>query len=108
MSANPHLEDSAACLLERDASLAASLVGAARRLLAEGRFLDLGALESRIAFLCERIALMPKDEASRFGEFLNSLSGELDALTQDIEARNTLLALERTGGGGAAAYRRLD
>ncbi|CAA6604206.1 hypothetical protein MTBLM1_20328 [Rhodospirillaceae bacterium LM-1] len=103
-----HGADNDANMLERDASLAASLVGAARRLLAEGRFLDLGALESRIAFLCERIAVMPKDEASRFGEFLGSLNGELDALAQDIEARNTLLALERTGGSGAAAYRRLD
>lgn len=95
-------------LLERDASLAASLVSAARRLLAEGRFLDLGALEARISILCGRIAEMPKDEGRRFAEFLGELNGELAALAGEIESRCDLLALERTGGGGMAAYQRLD
>lgn len=93
-------------LLERDASLAADLVGAARRLLAEGRFLDLGALESRISLLCGRIAKMPREEGLRFAEFLEELNGELATLSQEIEARCDLLAVEQ--GGSAAAYRRLD
>jgi hypothetical protein len=92
--------------LERDAGLAASLVSAARRLLAEGRFLDLGALESRIAQLCGAIADLPKSEGKRFAHFLTELNGELEALSREIEDRNTLLALER--GGSASAYRRLD
>ncbi|MBI5120384.1 MAG: hypothetical protein HZA67_05225 [Rhodospirillales bacterium] len=95
-------------LLERDAGLAASLVAAARRLLAEGRFLDLGALEARISQLCGRISGMPQEEGQRFATFLGELNEELDALAREIEARCTLLALERTGGSGTAAYARRD
>jgi hypothetical protein len=101
-SAPVELED----LLERDASQAASLVAAARRLLSEGRFLDLAALEGRIGALCGRIADMPKAEARRFADFLEALDEELAQLAIDIEARHTLLALER--GGTASAYQRLD
>lgn len=95
-------------LLERDAGLAASLVAAARRLLTEGRFLDLGALEARISQLCGRISGMPQEEGQRFAVFLSELNEELDVLAQEIEARCTLLALERTGGAGMTAYARRD
>ncbi|MBF0354509.1 MAG: hypothetical protein HQL43_04650 [Alphaproteobacteria bacterium] len=94
--------------LERDACLAADLVNAARRLLAEGRFLDLGALESRISDLCGRIAGMPKEEGRRFSEFLQEMNAELISLSQEIEARCNVLAIERTAGASTSAYRRLD
>lgn len=94
--------------LEQEASQAASLVMAARRLLSEGRFLDLGALEARVAQFCKHIALLPKDEGGRFADFLDELNGELGALAQDIETRCDRLAVELGGVNANSAYRRLD
>lgn len=95
-------------ILEQEARQAASLVMAARRLLSEGRYLDLAALEGRVAQFCGRVAKLPKAESQRFRDFLDELHEELSGLAQDIESRCDLLAVEVAGGNASHAYRRLD
>lgn len=69
----------------------ANLITGARRLMAEGRQVDLGAMEERITAVGKAFEIAPPETASAFKEHLNALMEALDALEQDLQAHHEAL-----------------
>lgn len=66
---------------------AASLISGARRLMAEGRHVDLSAMEERVRAITQAIAAAP-EVASAYKEHLQTLVGALDILEQDLQTHH--------------------
>ena len=64
---------------------AASLMTGARRLMSEGRTVDLSALEERIKAIHTAVSEAPQGVAQYYAEHLSALMDILDALEQDLE-----------------------
>jgi len=64
-----------------------SLIATARRLLDEGRIVDLKALEDRTRFVCESALQLPAAEAKPLAPALEALMTALDNLTAALTAR---------------------
>lgn len=64
-----------------------SLIGTARRLLDEGRIVDLKALEDRTRFVCESALKLPVAEARPLAPAMETLMAALDDLTAALNAR---------------------
>ena len=73
--------------LGEDLARLASLVLAARRLLAGGTLVDLSAIEPRVRQVCEAVAGLPRDDGRTLVGELQSLIGKLDRLGEDIQDR---------------------
>lgn len=94
-----------------DLEKASSVVATGRRLVAQGRTLDLTALEGKVAAACEAIAALPRDEARAVLPTLEALLAALDALESDLKSQYAA----HLGSGSttpdatraAASYRRL-
>jgi hypothetical protein len=69
-------------------------VDAARRVLADGRAIDLMGLEARVAALCDTIGAQPESAASGYRPRLIALLDEVDRLRDDLEAQRAFLARE--------------
>ena len=70
---------------------AASLISAARRLMGEGRNVDLGALGEHMRAVTLAVQGAPKDIAQGFTEHLEALMAALDALESDLETQHRAL-----------------
>jgi hypothetical protein len=70
---------------------AASLVVGARRLMAEGRSVDLTALEERVRTITSAVQNAPADIQSTYKEHLSVLVEILDTLEHDIEGQHKAL-----------------
>jgi len=75
-----------------------SLIDTARRLLGEGKSVDLAALEEKVETLCRAIRQAPTGEAKKLSEPLATLIDKLDGLAADLTRQHQSL---RAGAGGA-------
>lgn len=66
---------------------AATMVSAARRLLATGTMVDLAALEGKVRFICETITTMDRDEGQIMLPVMEGLLADLDGLESAIRER---------------------
>lgn len=79
------MSESAEHLIREELEKAASLITGARQLMAEGRHVELGAMEDRIRAVTEAIKAAPEDIAANYKDHLIALSEALDALEKDLE-----------------------
>lgn len=85
----------------------ASLVLTARRLVGEGRAVDLHNLEPKVIDACAAAVALPKDEARDVLGDLQSLVGELDHLAHDLSAAwDQILNATADPAAASAAYAR--
>ncbi|MEO5375555.1 MAG: hypothetical protein H7840_15010 [Alphaproteobacteria bacterium] len=63
-----------------------SLIATGRRLLAEGRLVDLSALEGMVKGTCADVATLPDEEARALMFDLQRLYADLEALESDLNA----------------------
>lgn len=66
---------------------AASVVTTAARLSAQGRTVDLSALEHKVAGACQAISTLPREEARDLLPTLDSLLAALDTLENDLKTQ---------------------
>ncbi|EKV26684.1 hypothetical protein C882_2193 [Caenispirillum salinarum AK4] len=81
---------------------AASVVATAARLSAQGRTVDLSALEGKVAGACRAIADLPREEACTLLPTLDALLTALDALEGDLKTHFAAGLGGATSGGAAA------
>ncbi|WP_404384857.1 hypothetical protein [Caenispirillum salinarum] len=81
---------------------AASVVATAARLSAQGRTVDLSALEGKVAGACRAIAGLPREEARTLLPTLDALLAALDALEGDLKTHFAAGLGGATSGGAAA------
>jgi hypothetical protein len=72
----------------------AATVDTARRVLADGRAVDLTGLEERVAALCTAIGAQPEPAAIGYRPRLIALLDDVDRLRSDLEAQRALLVRE--------------
>lgn len=89
---------SAAIQVREELEKAASLVAAARRLLATGTMVDLSALEGKVRFVCETLAAMGREEGQSFRPGMEALIADLDKLAEAIRDRYDPLAGQAPDG----------
>jgi len=77
--------------IRQELEKAASLITGSRRLMAEGRHVDLSAMEERIRAITEAVQAAPPDVAANFKEHLGALLEALDALEHDLQAHHRAL-----------------
>ncbi len=65
-----------------------SLIAGARQLIGEGKNVELSALETRIAALCETIGRMAMEDARQLKEPLAAILGGLDGLEADLRSQH--------------------
>lgn len=73
--------------LRQDLEKAASLVGAARRLLATGTMVDLSALEGKVRHICTQIVHLGREDGQPFRPGMEALIADLDLLAAAIKDR---------------------
>lgn len=77
--------------IREDLEKAASLITGARRLMAEGRHVNLNAVEERVRIITETVQAAPPDVAVAFKEHLEALLDAVDAVERDLEAHHEAL-----------------
>ena len=77
--------------IRQELEKAASLITGARRLMAEGRHVNLNAMEERVRVITESFQAAPEDVALRYKEHLETLLEALDALEKDLTAHHEAL-----------------
>ena len=83
----------------------AELIAKARRLIGEGRRLDLGSIETRIAVLVDTLKWIPAEQGRRFKASLVRLLADMDRLETDVRSQ-FLPTANRIGGLEAYRTRR--
>lgn len=78
-------------IIREELEKTASLVVGARRLMAEGRSVDLNALEERVRTITAAVQSAPATLQSTYKEHLGVLVEILDALERDIEGQHKAL-----------------
>lgn len=71
--------------IQAEIEKAASLVAAARRLLATGTMVDLSALEGKVRLICDGAAEIGPDCGPALLPGMETLMGELDRLARSLE-----------------------
>ncbi|MCW8861059.1 MAG: hypothetical protein OQK07_01390 [Rhodospirillales bacterium] len=85
-----------------------SLIASARRLLAEGKMVDLSSLQGHVGELCTQIAATP-DDNGRMGQTLLEIIAALDSLAKDLVEQNRKLGTAAIGASpmeATAAYKK--
>lgn len=77
--------------IRQELEKAASLISGARRLMAEGRHVDLSAMEERMRAITEAVQAAPPDVAASFKDHLGTLMEALDVLEQELQAHHDAL-----------------
>jgi hypothetical protein len=81
-----------------------SVVATARRLIGEGRLIDLSAMPTRVQTICATVAALPIEQGKLLAPLLERLIAHLDELAAELTARHRSdLATPAQAG---AAYRR--
>ena len=78
-------------IIREELEKAASLISGARRLMAEGRSVDLSAVEDRIRTITTAVQSAPDAVQSTYKEHLTVLLEILDSLQIDLETRHKAL-----------------
>ena len=81
----------AATTIKDELEKTASLITGARRLMAEGRSVDLSALEDRVRTIADAVQKAPADVQDTYKEHLGVLIEILDALENDLESQHKAL-----------------
>lgn len=87
----------------------ASVVAAARRVLSEGRMVDISGLQARVAKLCDAIMERAPNNASSLGHAMESLLADLDRLSDDLTRQFGVISGSGDGSNlqqGLSAYAR--
>jgi len=82
------MSDTGEDTIREELEKAASLISGARRLMAEGRNVDLSAMEERIRAITQAVASAAPEVASDYKEHLQTLMEALDVLEQDLQAHH--------------------
>lgn len=90
MSANK-IPSGVETVIREELEKAASLISGARRLMAEGRSVDLSALEERVRTITDAVQTAPDAVQSAYKEHLGVLLEILDALQSDLERQHKTL-----------------
>lgn len=77
--------------IRQELEKAANLISGARRLMAEGRHVDLSAMEERIRTITEAIQAAPSELASTYKDHLSALLEALDVLDLELKAHHEAL-----------------
>jgi len=77
--------------IRQELAKAANLISGARRLMAEGRQVDLGAMEERVRAVTHAVTHAPADIAAEYKEHLQTLIQALDVLQHDLEIHHKAL-----------------
>lgn len=83
--------DSPEAIIREELAKAASLITASQGLMAEGRSVDLSAIEDRVRIITETVSGAPPDVAASFKDHLTTLLEILDTLEADIEQQQQQL-----------------
>jgi hypothetical protein len=78
--------------IERELEGATTMVATARRILADGRGIDLAGLDGRVGQICERVRRLPEPAGHRFRPRLLALLDEVDRLGTDLEAQRAVVS----------------
>ena len=78
-------------VIHEELEKAASLISGARRLMSEGRSVDLSALEERVRTIAAAVQAAPGDVQDTYKEHLSVLVDILDALQTDLESQHKAL-----------------
>lgn len=78
-------------IIRQELEKAASLIAGARRLMAEGRSVDLTALEDRVRTIAAAVQDAPGEVQETYREHLGVLVEVLDALQGDLEGQHKAL-----------------
>ncbi len=82
------MSDEAENRIREELEKAASLISGSRHLMAEGRHVDLSAMEERIRAVNEAVTAAPEGIANAYKDHLIALLEALDALEQDLETHH--------------------
>jgi len=85
------MSDAIETTIRQELEKAATLITGARRLMAEGRHVDLSAMEERVRTITEAVQAAPDDIATGFKEYLKALLEALDTLERDLETHHNAL-----------------
>lgn len=86
----------------------ASVVATARRVLAEGRMVDLSALEGRVAALCEGLRDVAPENREAAAQAVGRLLADLDGLEADIRTQFGDALADEPDSGAAVRRRATD
>lgn len=78
-------------IIREELEKAASLISGARRLMAEGRSVDLSALEDRVRTIAAAVQDAPGEIQDAYKEHLGVLVEILDALEADLQSQHKAL-----------------
>ena len=78
-------------LIRQELEKAANLISGARRLMSEGRQVDLGAMEERVRAVTQAVDAAPPEVASDYKDHLQALMDALDVLEQDLQTHHKTL-----------------
>ncbi len=87
----------------------ASVVATARRLLAQGKLVDLSALEEKVRCVCEAIRSRPGEQPEQLQDAMLAAISDLDRLAEDLRQRFAGILQEPEEAAAArvvAAYRK--
>ncbi|MBF0246781.1 MAG: hypothetical protein HQL36_01710 [Alphaproteobacteria bacterium] len=83
--------DTAERVLRTELEKTANLISGARRLMAEGRHVDLTALAERMRAIDEAVRAAPAEVARNYAEHLDALMAALNSLEADLDAQHAAL-----------------
>ena len=87
-------------------------IATARAMLDEGKYIELEGLGEKVELLCAKIQQMPVGEATKYGEELDTLVEELNALQAEFMSRRDELKGEITAANShkqaARAYKQSE
>lgn len=89
----------------------ASVITTARRMLADGKMVDITSLEGKVEELCKTAKLLPPEERFQVAQAMAHLIQQLDDLATDLQeqyAAMTSQAKTETPARAAAAYQQTD
>lgn len=78
-------------LIRQELEKAANLISGARRLMSEGRQVDLGAMEERVRAVNQAVNAAPPEVADGYKDHLLALLEALDVLEQDLQTHHKAL-----------------
>jgi len=78
-------------LIRQELEKAANLISGARRLMSEGRQVDLSAMEERVRAVTQAVDTAPPEVAREYKDHLLALMEALDVLDHDLQTHHKVL-----------------
>lgn len=100
----PSTPSGAEATFEENIEKVRTLLATARRLMGEGRFVDLAQIEVKVESLCAQARTLTEERRPAAAEILQDLLGEIDATQSDLETQFGAALSERPHREAARAY----